>query len=65
MADIVNLRRFRKAKARTDKAEAAERNRQQHGLTKEAKKDAKRLQDEAKRLLDGHLLGNETDEDES
>ena len=62
MADIVNLRRFRKAKARAEKEKSAEANRQLHGLTRDAKADAKRVQDEAKRHVDGHRLDNETDD---
>ena len=34
MADIVNLRQFRKNKAREDKADKAEENRNRHGVTK-------------------------------
>lgn len=63
MADIVNLRRFRKTKARADKAENAEQNRHLHGLTKAAKAKAKRLQDDNKRHMDGHRLEDDgTDE---
>lgn len=63
MADIVNLRRFRKAKLRADKAEEAAQNRVTHGLTKDEKADAKREQADAKAKIDGHRLENETDSD--
>lgn len=64
MADIVNLRRFRKAKARQDKERQADENRRAHGLTKQQKTDAQRTQDEAKRHVDGHRLEDETDNDQ-
>lgn len=53
MGDLVNLNRFRKAKARTDLGKAAEANRARFGRTKAEKSlhDAER--DAAARLLDG------------
>ncbi len=54
MAEIVNLRRARKAKQRADRAEDAAANRVRHGVSKTERKlaEAKRKQDA--RELDGH-----------
>ncbi|MFD1789664.1 DUF4169 family protein [Sphingomonas floccifaciens] len=53
MAEIVNLNRFRKAKARTDAATQAEANRVKFGRTK-AERDAATLAEAQRiRLLDG------------
>ncbi len=54
MADLVNLNRFRKQKARAEKEAAAAENRARFGRTK-AEKEAE-AQDLARkaRLLDGH-----------
>ncbi|WP_088184504.1 DUF4169 family protein [Sphingobium sp. Z007] len=61
MTNIVNLRQARKAKARVDKAQAAQENRVRFGRTK-----AQRLadaQEEQRRaaLLDGARRGSEND----
>jgi hypothetical protein len=54
MAEIVNLRRFRKQKLRAEAADAAERNRLQHGRSKaERQRDASEKA-AAKFFLDGH-----------
>jgi Domain of unknown function (DUF4169) len=59
MADIVNLRRARKDKARAEKAAEAAGNRARFGRSK-AERD-KRVADEALaiRRLDGHRLGKD------
>ncbi|GGD12096.1 DUF4169 family protein [Aquisalinus flavus] len=56
MADIVNLRRFRKARKRADAETAADANRRRHGRSKpEKQKDALEA-DQARRTLDGARL---------
>ena len=49
MADIINLRRARKHKARADKERQADANRKKHGLTMHEKQSAKH-----ERFVDGH-----------
>jgi hypothetical protein len=51
MAEIVNLRRFRKGKARAERQAAAAANRRKHGITAAEKK-----QKEAERKLAEHKL---------
>lgn len=62
MAEIVNLRLARKAKARAEKEARADENRRQHGLSKKEKSAAKRVQDEAAKHVDGHRLDDKTDD---
>jgi len=54
MAQIVNLNRIRKAKARDEKSKAAEQNRVLHGTPKALKQLEKARTDRANRELDGH-----------
>ena len=54
MAEIVNLRRVRKEKARADKERAAEINRTTFGRTKAEKLATKAEREAAARKLDGH-----------
>jgi hypothetical protein len=54
MAEIVNLNRVRKAKARDEKAKAAEQNRVLHGTPKALKRLEKARTDKARRDLDAH-----------
>jgi hypothetical protein len=55
-SNVVNLNRFRKKKAREDRAKQAEINRIRHGRT-QAEKDRERLERErAARLIDGKRL---------
>lgn len=61
MAEIVNLNRWRKAKARDDKDQQAEANRVAFGRTK-AEKQAERQQAERQRTA---LDGKKLDEDHS
>ena len=59
MADIVNLRQARKAKARAAKDLAAEENRRLHGMTK-----AERVKSEtARRQLTRHIEGHRRETD--
>ena len=54
MAEIVNLKRARKAKARVASAAEAEANRLAHGRAKAEKSQTKAEKDAALRKLDGH-----------
>ncbi|MCB1500836.1 MAG: DUF4169 family protein [Bauldia sp.] len=54
MADIVNLRQVRKAKARSDREKAAEENRRLHGMTRA---EREKLAEERRRL-DAHVSGH-------
>jgi hypothetical protein len=56
MAELINLRRARKAKARAEKDKTAEANRVAHGVAKPLKKLAKAKAEKAQRLLSGHRL---------
>jgi hypothetical protein len=53
-AEIVNLRRVRKDKARAEEKRAAEANRAAFGRTKAEKSVTKATNDAAERKLDGH-----------
>jgi hypothetical protein len=53
-ADVVNLRRARKAKARADKEHAASQNRAVFGRTKAEKTKTAAEGDRAARALEGH-----------
>jgi hypothetical protein len=54
MAEIVNLRRVRKAKARDEKEKAADANRILHGAPKQLRDLAKAKSAKAARNLDAH-----------
>lgn len=56
MAEIVNLRRARKAKARTEKDKTAEANRVAHGTPKALRKLSEARKDKAEQRLAGHRL---------
>lgn len=61
-SNVVNLNRFRKKKARAEKAKQADINRIRHGRT-QAEKDRERLERErAARLIDGKRLEPEPSE---
>jgi uncharacterized protein DUF4169 len=59
MADIVNLRRVRKAKARSEKEADAEANRAQHGIAKPVRDLAKARKEKAKHDIDAHKLNDD------
>ncbi|MDP9836795.1 hypothetical protein J2T09_001540 [Neorhizobium huautlense] len=61
MADIVNLRQFRKTKARSEKESQAEQNRLTFGRTKNEKTLTKALNDKAERTLDQKKLDKPED----
>ena len=54
MADIINLNRARKAKAKAEKTKAAEQNRVLHGTPKHLKELGNARKDKARRDLDAH-----------
>ncbi|WP_198372974.1 DUF4169 family protein [Roseomonas rosulenta] len=53
MAEIVNLNKARKARARDDKAAEAVANRAKHGRSKAQKQNDARAEDRRRALLDG------------
>ena len=54
MAELINLRRARKAKAKAEKDKAADTNRIAHGTPKDLRDLAKARKDKAARDLDAH-----------
>ncbi|NTF32400.1 DUF4169 family protein [Rhizobium skierniewicense] len=60
--DVVNLRQFRKQKARNDKEKQAEQNRLTFGRTKTEKNLTSALNDKASRMLDQGKLDTGDDE---
>jgi hypothetical protein len=61
MAEIVNLRRVKKAKARAEKSAAADANRIKHGTSKSARDLAKAREDKAAHDLDAQRLDRAKD----
>jgi len=62
MAELINLRRARKAKARAEKDKAADANRIAHGTPKALRKLDAARKDQAAERLSGHKLENEADD---
>ncbi|NDF12500.1 MAG: DUF4169 family protein [Proteobacteria bacterium] len=62
MAEIVNLNKRRKAKAKADKEQRSVENRAKYGRTKQEKALAKSNADKAKKHIDAHR--REKDEEE-
>jgi hypothetical protein len=62
LAEIVNLRRARKAKARGEKDKAAEANRVAHGTPKALRKLNEARQEKAQKRLAAHRLENREDD---
>ncbi len=56
MAEIVNLRRVRKGKARTEKEREADTNRAKHGVAKPVRDLANARAEVDKRIADAHKL---------
>lgn len=56
MAEIVNLRRVKKAKARAEKSALADANRTKHGTAKPVRDLAKALDEKEKKIVDAHKL---------
>lgn len=61
MSDIVNLRQFKKTKARTAKEQTAEENRILHGRTKAEKDFARKESGKIKTFLDRNRLEKSPD----
>lgn len=59
MAEIVNLNRWRKAKAKEEKARQAEANRAAFGRTKAQKQGERQRADQISRELDGKRIEDE------
>lgn len=59
MAEIVNLRRARKDKARRDREVEADANRRRFGRTKPQKAADKQAEERTRRTLDGKLIDKE------
>jgi hypothetical protein len=62
MADLINLRRARKAKARAEKDKAAEANRVAHGTPKAVRELDGARKDQAAQRLSGHRLEKPDDD---
>lgn len=62
--DVVNLRQFRKQKARSEKEKQAEQNRLSFGRTKSEKSLTRALNDKAERQLDQGKLDRQDGESE-
>ena len=60
MGDVVNLREFRKGKARQEKSEKAAANRRKHGRTKAEVERDNRTRDELKRSLDDKQIDDDS-----
>ena len=56
MADIVNLKRVRKAKARSEKESVAAANRTKHGVAKPVRDLARAREEKSKHNIDVHRL---------
>ena len=63
MAEIVNLRRVRKAKAKAEKEKTAEANRVAHGTPKKLRDLAKARSELQARGLENHRLNDDLDKD--
>jgi Domain of unknown function (DUF4169) len=59
MAEIVNLNRARKDRARLEARATAATNRVVHGRTKSERATSQAERERAERLIDGHKLGDE------
>ncbi len=62
MAEIINLNRARKARAKADKEKTAEANRLLHGTPKAARNLAEARKDKADRVLSSHRLEKPEDD---
>lgn len=65
LADIVNLRQFRKQKARADKESEAEQSRALHGRSKAEKQRDREQAEQASRFIEGHKREKSDDPDPS
>jgi len=63
MSNVVNLNKFRKAKAKADKGETAKENRRKHGRTKGEKEAEKAEKERLDTFLEGKDLTDPEDKD--
>jgi hypothetical protein len=59
MAEIVNLKRVKKAKARAEKSREADANRAKHGTPKAIRDLAQARDEKEKKIIDAHKLDGE------
>jgi len=64
MADIVNLRQFKKQKARGDREAQAEQNRALHGRTKAEKQRDKLTIEQAEKFVEAHRRDRRSEDGE-
>ena len=57
-AEIINLRRARKAKARADAQTSAAQNRAKHGVSKAERETTKRKKSQERSRLEAHRIGD-------
>jgi hypothetical protein len=62
MAEIVNLNRARKARAKAEKTKQAETNRVLHGTPKQLRKLEQARKDQAEQRVSGHTLEKDDDD---
>lgn len=62
-SDIINLRKFRKDKARSEKDKLADANRAKFGMSKAEKQKTQSEKDQIARLVDGAKLDSGKDHD--
>ena len=61
-AEIINLRRARKAKARAEAQTSAAENRAKHGVSKAEREKLKRIKSQERSRLEAHRIGDSDDE---
>jgi hypothetical protein len=64
MAEIINLRQARKAKARSEEDAKAAENRRLHGRSKQEKQQSRNEASKLKLHLDGHKLNSSKSDDQ-
>jgi hypothetical protein len=62
--DIINLRKFRKDKTRSEKEKTAETNRAKFGMSKAEKQKTQSEKEQIARIVDGAKLNSKKDETE-
>jgi hypothetical protein len=61
-AEIINLRRARKAKARVEAQASSAENRAKHGVSKVEREKTKRTKSQERSRLEAHRIGDSDDE---
>ena len=62
MADLINLRQARKARAKAEKEKTAQANRVAHGTSKSVRNLAEARKEKADKALSSHKLENDKDD---